>query len=319
MQAPKAADATLPPPKSLDDIPTINDRAPRTTSPDDVTVGNTPGNMADGTLAPPGAGLPQAPPLKAESSTWFTAPDGTKIPVNTGDQLGSGLTSSAYVNAENAKQVIRVTDMGGEVPQAVKLDQAGRTAVKNVEKALGDDSPIRVVEQIKRYEVNDPTSPLHNKVVEVVERAEQGTAKNVLAKEGGVMSDGQARAFDQATRALNDKGYAWLDSHSGKYTFEPMPGGGPDDWRVVIIDPGGIVPMKGATVADKAANARAIQSRINAPEESFQQLMKYVDKAEDRVKAGALAEERTFILEAHGKNIDMKAMGLADDPNIGTI
>lgn len=318
LETPKAAESTLPPnygaSKNLDDIPTINDRSARVTSPDDVTVGNT----AGGTIAPPqgGAGLPQAPPLKADASTWFTAPDGTKVQVNTGDRLGSGLTSSAYKSADNAKEVIRVTDMGGEVPQAVKLDQAGRSAVEDIQKNLGDNSPIRVVEQHKRYEVNDPTSPLHNKVVEVVELAEQGTAKNVLADTGGVMSDAQARAFDQATRALNDKGYAWLDSHSGNYTFEQIPGGGPDDVRILIIDPGGIVPMKGATAAEKAANARAIQSRINAPEESFNGLMKSIDKADDRIKAGALAEERGFILEAHGQNIDMKAMGLPDDPNL---
>lgn len=305
--------------RGADDIPPTIDGRPRASSADDVTIDKPLRDAGDGTIAPPvEQGIPflDAPPLQSNGSARFKAPDGTEVPVNTGDRLGGGLTSSAYVNADNTKQVIRVTDMGGRVPQAVNLDKSGRTAVNNVEKALGENSPIRVVKQHQRFEVNDPTSPLHNKAVEVVERAEQGTAKTVLAENGGVMSDGQARAFDQATRALNDQGYAWLDSHSGNYTFEQMPGGGPDDWRIVIIDPGGIVPMKGTTVAEKATNARAIQARINAPEESFQKLMKYVEKSEDRIQASVLGEERNFILEAHGQNIDMGAMNLADNPQL---
>lgn len=306
--------------KAFDDISTINDRAPRVSSPDDVTVGNGKlGSGLDDLTAPPPVGTPgvREPPLVANGKTKFTAPDGKEVPISTGEQLGRGSTSSAYVNADNPKEVIRVTDIGGDVPQAPKLDKAGRDAVETVQKKLGDDSPVRIVEQYQRYEVNDPSSPLNNKVVEVVERAEQGSAKQVLAANNGQMTSGQAVAFDKATRALNDQGFAWLDNHSGNYTFEPMPGGGPDDWRVVVIDPGGVVPMEGANVAEKAANARAIQARVNNPAEDFKQAMKIVEKGEDKVKLGVLAEERGFILEAYGDKIDVGAMGLTSPEQVG--
>lgn len=273
--------------------------------------------MADDLTAPPPAGGAPPASLTPNANTGFKTPDGQQVPINTGEQLGRGSTSSAYVNANNPKEVIRVTDIGGDVPQAPKLDQAGRSAVESVQGKLGDNSPIRIVEQKQRYVVDDPSSPLHNKVVEVVERAEQGSAKNVLSGQGGVMSDGQARAFDQATRALNEQGYAWLDNHSGNYTFENVPGGGADDWRVVVIDPGGVVPMKGSNLAEKAANARAIQSRVNNPAPDFKEAMKYVEKGEDKVKLAVLAEERGFILNDFGDKIDVGAMGLTSPDQVG--
>jgi hypothetical protein len=119
------------------------------------------------------------------------------------------------------------------------------------------------------------------------------------------MTDGQALAFDRATRELNSRGYAWLDNHEYNYTLERLPG--EDQWRVVIFDPGGIVPMKGADLAERAANARAIQARIANPDPEF--AAKYL-AADERGKLLRAVVESGDILDEFGARIDFDALGL---------
>ena len=270
--------------------------------------------MADDAATLPGRG--PAGGAASNSNLNFTTPDGKKVSLNTGEKLGQGSTSSVFTNADNPTQAIRVTDIGGDVAQAPKLDKFGRQTVENLQNKLGKDSPIRIVEQHSQYTVNDPSSPLNNKVVEVVEKMDQGSAKKVLEAQGGKMTSGQAKAFDQASRALNDNGYAWLDNHSGNYTFEKVPGT-QDDWRVVVIDPGGIVPMKGGDLTEKAANARAIQQMVNAPGDDLKSTLKIIENGEGQLKDMVLGEYRGEILNAYGQNIDIGAMGLNSVNEVG--
>jgi hypothetical protein len=264
-----------------------------------VTPPTVPGRVDDAVRA---ASSSSSPAVGPKSDLHFTAQDGRKVTLKTDEQLGSGSTSTAYVNADDPTRVIRVTKVGGDVAEAVKLDRFGR-------EAMGESDTLRVVKRYEAYSVeNTPGSPLNNKAIEVNERMFQGTAKDVLAGQGGSMTTGQARAFDQATRELNEKGLAWLDNHHRNYTFEKLPG--EDHWRVVVMDTGGIVPMKGSTLAEKAENARAIQSRINNPVDGFKESMKFAEHAEEHIKMGVLAEERGLILRDHGHKIDVEAMGL---------
>lgn len=281
--------------------------------------------QSSGTIPPPTAGgmatkaddavraASSHPGVGPNSELNFTAPGGRKVSLRTDQQLGDpGSTSTVYVNAADPTKVIRVTTVGGAVAEAAKLDQFGREALE----ALGETAALRVVKRYESYAVQPaPGSPMNNKVVEVNERMFQGTAKDVLAEQGGQMTTGQARAFDQATRELNEKGLAWLDNHHRNYTFEKL--AGEDQWRVVVMDPGGIVPMKGDTLAEKARNARAIQSRINNPVEDFKASMTFAEHGERHVKMMILAEERGLILQEHGANIDIQAMGLASYDEVG--
>jgi hypothetical protein len=121
---------------------------------------------------------------------------------------------------------------------------------------------------------------------------------------GGVMTEGQADAFDLATRELNSKGYAWLDNHSSNYTFKKLPG--EDKWSVVVLDAGGIVPMEGKS----AELARALQARINTPEEGFQAFVTRFENAATKVRNGIAHDEYLSILKDHGKNINYKEIEL---------
>ena len=80
----------------------------------------------------------------------------------------------------------------------------------------------------------------------------------LLRPTDGKMSRGQAIAFDKAMRALNDKGYVWLDNKADNYSFVHLGG---DNWKLVIIDPGGIVPIKGRN----PKIARELQRAIDDP------------------------------------------------------
>ena len=120
------------------------------------------------------------------------------------------------------------------------------------------------------------------------------------------MTDGQARAFADATQELNKNGFAWMDNHTGNYGYEKIPGTA-DDWRVVVLDPGGIVPMKGATTVEKAANATALQNRLNAMDP---QLADMVNSASPGFRQNIAKMERGAIFEEFGGTIDAAGMGL---------
>ena len=56
----------------------------------------------------------------------------------------------------------------------------------------------------------------------------------------------------------------WLDNKPDNYTFEPIPGGEEGALRVVVMDPGGIVPVR-RDLGDPASLARDIQMHVNSP------------------------------------------------------
>jgi hypothetical protein len=257
--------------------------------------------------APNAGGGTRAPPNPdANKELSFTTADGKQVTVKTGDELGHGSSSTAYVDANDPNKVIRVTNTKSvNSPEAAKLDEFGRKAVESFEKPGGD---IRVVKKGESFTVSDPNSPLNGKIVEVNERAD--SAKSILQKQPGGMTQGQAEAFDKGMRELNDNGYAWMDNHTGNYSFEKVPGGD-DKWKMVVIDPGGIVPMEGATTLEKAQNARALQTSINVVDPAEANLVK--TGGPDRIKMmNNLRKEQ--ILEQFGDKIDTAAMGL-NSPN----
>ena len=101
-----------------------------------------------------------------------------------------------------------------------------------------------------------------------------GTAADLMARpeQRGEFTQGQRLALDQGTRELNRKGYAWLDNKTDNYTFERLVEG-KDIWRLVIIDPGGIVPMRGQSAYERYVNATELQGRINLLEDYMIELL----------------------------------------------
>ncbi len=245
----------------------------------------------------------------------YIGPDGKPVTVKVGKELGHGSTSTVFVDPNDPTKAIRITKPGGidgtASTRASQLDNAGRQAVESVQKPGG---PIRIVEPGTPTMVNDPSSPLNGKIVEVVERVPGGDAKKVLQTQpGGRMTEGQARAFADATKELNKNGYAWMDNHTGNYGFEPVPGA-PDQWRVVVLDSGGIVPMKGATTAERAQNAAALQKHLSTPEEGMRE---FYNTASEGMKKHMDGVERGMINQQFGNKIDYGKLGVDGIQDIG--
>jgi hypothetical protein len=276
------------------------------------------------TRVPDGAPFDPSPTHKPNSDLSFVNGAGEQVSVQTGPRLGKpGSGSTAYLHGEDATKVVRVTKKGG-MEGASELDEFGRRAVEEVQTQT---DAIRVAD---RYEIHDidPSQGADFTKVEVNERLMQGTAGDVIAGQGGQMTSGQARAFDRATRELNDRGYAWLDNHKGNYTFERLPG--EDNWRVVVIDPGGIVPMKAGNGRTAAQNARSVQGRINDPDPEFVEAVNLVGDthlrdhfAFDQFNSIRDEFKDLFDLDALGVNsidaIKFRPDGVVNYPEIGQL
>jgi len=262
--------------------------------------------------APKTPEAPTTPPrggIGPNSQATVITPDGRQVTLKTGEELGHGSTSTVYADATDPKKAIRITEPGrGGIESAPALDRAGRQAVESIQRPNG---PLRIAEKGEPFTVTDPNSPLNGKIVEVVERVENGSADKFLKSQGGGrMTEGQAQAFADATHELNKNGFAWMDNHTGNYGFEKIPGT-EDGWRVVVLDPGGIVPMKGSNLAEKAANASALQRRLNVSEEG---MADFLNSASPGLKQNLAKVERGVIFEEFGDTIDAAAMGL-DSPH----
>ncbi len=193
----------------------------------------------------------------------ITRADGKQIRLNNkkasegGDLLGEGASSKAYEvpTPDGPPVVVKVTDMGQEGMEAAsRLDNFGYDVINKVD-PNGDilDIPVKYsTHQVKGSK----------KIVTIVEKAPEDFAKAL--KRGESMSDGQRRAYQKAMDALNDKGYAWLDNKPDNYAFKKTGDG--DEWKLVIVDPGGIVPMKGLDPKAAKRLQRALDTPIEAIE-----------------------------------------------------
>ena len=112
---------------------------------------------------------------------------------------------------------------------------------------LVDTRFIRVVKRFARFDVSGTTTRYFEvrraQAIEINEKVKDGTAEQMIEKQGGEMSKGQSLALDQAVRELNRRGLAWLDVKPDNYSFEKLPR--TDRWRVVVFDPVGIVALHG--------------------------------------------------------------------------
>ncbi|MFN0044425.1 MAG: hypothetical protein ACKVSF_14575 [Alphaproteobacteria bacterium] len=247
-----------------------------------------------------GPGGPRAPPPAAGGAGPAPMPDAVSVKIGADDALilrrhgdgaelhlpkssyaGEGSFSNAYRAPKDPSVVLKLTQPGDS---AAALDDLGRAAVQSV----GDPRVIQTPAVIKRYDIVDSVvvpsrrNGIGDKnfaggTLSVVEAAPpafkdapasvtlaDGTTYRVKA-DGGAMTPGQRVAYDKGIRALNEKGYAWLDNKHDNYTFRRSGPPGADEWSLVVVDPGGIIPLKGASLAERGAHARALQQAVDSP------------------------------------------------------
>ena len=245
---------------------------------------------------------------KAQKEFNFTDPSGAEHFLPLGKFLGSGSTSYVYEQGGNAKRVVRVTV--AESWDARVLDEFGRFALEK----LVDTRFIRIVERFARFDVTK-TGTRYFEVrraqsIEINEKVKEGTAQQMIEKQGGQMSKGQSLALDQAVRELNRRGLAWLDVKPDNYSFEKLPG--TDRWRIVVLDPGGIVAMRGNSARERYDNARGVQELINQPSVDQMDIWQKFKNSRELV----LNDMRQLVRENHRANFNFEAMKMPGDGKI---
>ena len=225
-------------------------------------------NGERGTAEPrPASGLPppaRGPPLQADAvlvrpdgSATLVMEDGRQFPL--GKEVGRGSTTTVYEVPGRDGIVVKVTTGGADA-----LDDAGYKVIKGLD-PHGDVIEVPTIH--RQYEGTDIRSidGAETGVVTVTDKAPTDFKRATdIQRPGGGMTPGQISAYRRAMDKLNDQGFVWLDSKNDNYTFRKVTGADGDEWRLVVVDPGGIVPMKGR---DPDA-ARALQRALDTPSEA---------------------------------------------------
>jgi len=185
--------------------------------------------------------------IRAENVTRTLAGEVPVTLVREEAQLAAGANNTVYrLGPPNEGKVLRVPQHGPDSPNA-RIDEFGRQALTdpavNPERVGVLDREVVTLPDGTRAEI----LPFEGR-----------TAKGqIAAQPGGAPTSGQSIALDQAVRELNRNGYAWMDNHPANYFFEPVDEAN-DIWRVVVLDPGGIV-----RAADGSPEiARAFQAQV---------------------------------------------------------
>ncbi len=257
--------------------------------------------------AEPAPAQPQ-PPAKGMTGQEVTVTDASGKPMQLkfGDKLDAGGVNDIYTVDGRDDVILRVAQQKNSA--VAEQDIFGRNVLDN---GGLDPSVVRPVKRFAQGTFGPEAGPaLEGRAFEVNERLSPSNARRQIADQaGGAMTAGQAIAFDEATRAMNENGYAWIDNHDKNYVFEPKPG--KDNWGVIVLDPGGIVPAKGATAAERAANARFIQRTVSAPsEENVLLYQRFKNNPALDIEA-ALRED---FMNQMGNSIDVQKLGI-DKPH----
>jgi hypothetical protein len=311
-----------PPPAAVDDVPTKVE--PPALDPD-VTK-DFPPDLDNQPPPPPPLVRVAEPPVSAPERIEWAAPlkPGTAIPLRgnpngisqivVDKHLGAGSNNSVYSlqssPAVDTGFVARISK--GEADSlANRVDQEGWRALGEI-----SDDALYVPKRQGPFEIDGKAAgrpDLDGARLELVEFVPQRATDQIPAS--GVPTPGQAVALDRAKRAVNAKGFVWLDNHPGNYGFRPRgpADGGADEWQVVIFDPGGIVK-----VVDEAGNpadvARRFQTRLENPSAVTGQRLQNAKAARDgKVLNMWNAVAREEVLDEFGKHVDLSRLGI-DSP-----
>ena len=206
---------------------------------------------------------------------------GNEVRLARDNYLGEGSSSNAY----DVPGTIR-PDVPGDLGQIAKLTNKGEGALDDIGRAgiKSVDQPdvIQTPELISRYPVSrSPVVPARRKGIPDKDFTD-GTLSFMektppsfkdlpadMKMPDGSMTPGQAISFNRGMEALNKKGFVYLDNKYDNFTFKRIGDPKDDKWTLVVIDPGGIVPMKATKGATAAENARALQRSLDAPDPSL--------------------------------------------------
>lgn len=185
--------------------------------------------------------------------------------------LGSGQTSLVREIPEGISskvpgkpgQVARLTSEGNAA-----LDDLGRGAVELVDNPAVIQTP-KLHGRFNIAETSPHARKFENGTVSVVDKVSNPPFHKLPADmkgPNGAMTPGQVEAFTNGLAALNKKGYAWLDNKHDNFTFKRVGDNPADDkWVLVVIDPGGMVPMVAKGGRTAAQNAAALQKALANP------------------------------------------------------
>ncbi len=191
---------------------------------------------------------------------FMTAEEIEELPL--GERLGGGYTSEVFAHADDPENLaIRITYLREGAPAAA-LDEFGNRALRTRVRS----EHVRPVRVEKSFDVvlSEAGQPEISRVM-VVERVPE-TAQTTIARQGGRMTIAQMMAYEGTLRDLNRQGLVWLDNKWDNFAFVPAADGS-GRVQVVVLDPGGIVPIRadaGLATGQTAADvARQIQLRVN--------------------------------------------------------
>lgn len=167
-----------------------------------------------------------------------------------GTKIGSGANNTVYLDKANDGFVIRSSNKSFPTEEALKASYVNDDYARHVFEKEFQSPNIRMAKResvtIKQVESGGYIN------VERVEKAE-----GIQIKAGQSMTKGQQLALEQAHRDLNNAGFVWTDNKPDNFFFEKLPGGD-DRYRLVVIDPAGIYPVKGKN----ADLAKALQDAM---------------------------------------------------------
>ncbi len=176
--------------------------------------------------------------------------DGTRLELPA-TPMGKGSTTEVYSVPGRSDVVVRISKAD---PAGQALDNAGHRALRNMDP---DGNAFELPRRHSQHRVAAEGHQMDGGIVEVVDRAPTDWRK---AREAGeVMTPGRRRAYRRAMEKINENGFVMLDNKPDNYAFRKV--GEPDEWKLVILDAGSIVPMKNL---DPAA-ARRLQHALDNP------------------------------------------------------
>jgi hypothetical protein len=229
-------------------------------------------------------------------------PPGAKQPIvlKQSDFLGEGSSSKAYSipgtqKGDDLGRAFKFTRRGDS---SFKLDDLGGGVVDKIDKAT--PGVVQTPTLHARYQIGkherfsgkvkgekefsggfvsemDQTPPS----VHQMKRAAKGDKNPAITHldADGRLSALQTRAFHRGTDAINGTGHAWVDNHTGNFSFNKSNAPNSNGAVLVVTDPGGIIPMKATrlpdgTVKTAAQNARDLQQAIHNPPAHIRELYK---------------------------------------------
>ncbi|MFZ5671531.1 MAG: hypothetical protein ACOZAM_01060 [Pseudomonadota bacterium] len=235
-----------------------------------------------------------APVIRRIPGNSLVADDGSTFEL--GKLVGKGSGASVFANAADPTQVIRISEISAD-PTAAKFvhyDMVGRYVGEAVQRPDGNGF-FRLTRTYKQFIAKDLTAKTKYLV----------TIEENIAHTGGGVTNALDRfrvtppnAAQEMTKALairemNRRGVVWTDHKLANFDIIENPAS-PTGYQMLIFDTGGIRPVTGQFVYERAATAEAVQ--------------RLIDQSPDRYPRGPFFEFATQ-LDTAGNYFDNRVFG----------